>query len=129
MKELSIESPKKKAGLGKRFVDEIRRNYILYLLAIPIIVYFVIFAYLPMFGLLIAFKNYVPSLGILESEWADMHGFAHFYNFLTGEMFLPVLKNTLLINFYTLIFEFPMPIVFALMLNEIKNMKYSLQYT
>ena len=124
MKELSIESPRKKKGLGARFVDEMKRNYILYLMSIPIIAYFLIFCYLPMFGLLIAFKNYVPSLGILESEWADMNGFAHFYNFITGEMFWPVVKNTLLLNFYTLIFEFPLPIIFALMLNEIKNMKY-----
>jgi len=124
MKELSIESPRKKKGFGSRFVDEIRRNYVLYLMAIPIVVYFIIFCYLPMFGLLIAFKNYVPTFGVTGSEWADMHGFYHFYSFVTGKMFFPVLKNTLLINFYTLIFEFPMPIIFALMLNEIKNTKY-----
>lgn len=124
MNAISIESPKKKEGLGTRFKNEIRRNYVLYLLAIPVIAYFLIFCYLPMFGLIIAFKVYIPTSGIFGSEWAHMYGFGHFYDFLTSDMFFPVLKNTLLINFYTLIFEFPMPIIFALMLNEIRSTKY-----
>ncbi len=124
MNKNNIGLPKKKATLGVRIGNELKNNYILYLLAIPVIVYFVIFCYLPMFGLVISFKNYVPAKGIFGSDWADMGGFAHFYNFFTSELFAPVLKNTLLINFYSLIFEFPAPIIFALMLNEIKNLKY-----
>jgi len=124
MKEISIESPKKKASIGARIVEELRRNYVLYLMAIPVIAYFVIFAYLPMFGLIIAFKNYVPVRGIFGSEWADMYGFYHFYNFLTSPLFLSVVKNTITINLSVLVFEFPTPIIFALMLNEIRNLKY-----
>ncbi len=124
MNELSIATPKMKPGIGSRIKDEITRNYVLYLFAIPVIVYFVVFCYLPMFGLIISFKNYGPAKGIMGSEWADMYGFAHFYNFITNDLFFSILKNTLLINFYTLVFEFPMPIIFALMLNEIKNLKY-----
>ena len=124
MNAIGIESPKKKASLGARIKEELRRNYMLYLFAIPVVAYFIIFCYLPMFGLVIAFKNYVPVRGIWGSEWADMYGFYHFYNFLTSDLFLSVVKNTLLLNFYTLIFEFPIPIIFALMLNEIKNLKY-----
>lgn len=124
MKEISIETSKGKQNLGTRIFEEVRRNWILYLMALPVVAYFVVFCYLPMFGLVIAFKNYVPVRGILGSPWADMHGFYHFYSFLTSDLFLSVFKNTLLINFYTLIFEFPVPIIFALMLNEIKNIKY-----
>lgn len=124
MNELSIATPKMKPGIGTRIKDEIRRNYILYLFAIPVIVYFFIFCYLPMFGLIISFKNYGPARGIMASEWADMYGFAHFYNFITNDLFFPIIKNTILINFYTILFEFPTPIIFALMLNEIKNLKY-----
>ena len=124
MNEISIGSPKKKASLGTRIKDELTRNYMLYLFAIPVVAYFIIFCYLPMFGLVIAFKNYVPVRGIWGSQWADMFGFYHFYSFLTSDLFLSVVKNTVLRNIYILIFEFPVPIIFALMLNEIKNLKY-----
>ncbi len=124
MSELSIATPKMKPGIGTRIKDEIRRNYVLYLFAIPVIAYFIIFCYLPMFGLIISFKNYTPARGIMSSGWADMYGFAHFYNFITDDLFFPIIKNTLLISGYTLVIQFPMPIIFALMLNEIKNLKY-----
>ena len=124
MNEISIGSPRKKASLGARIKEELRRNYMLYLFSIPVIAYFIIFCYLPMFGLVIAFKNYVPVRGIWGSQWADMCGFYHFYNFLTSDLFLSVVKNTLVLNINILIWEFPIPIIFALMLNEIKNLKY-----
>lgn len=124
MNAINVESPKKKESLGMRIKEEFRRNYMLYLFSIPVIAYFVIFCYLPMFGLVIAFKNYVPVRGIWGSQWADMYGFYHFYKFLTSDLFLSVVKNTLILNVNILIFEFPVPIIFALMLNEVKNLKY-----
>jgi len=124
MSTISVGSPKKKASLGTRISEELRRNWVLYLMALPVIAYFIIFLYLPMFGLVIAFKNYVPVRGIWGSQWADMYGFYHFYNFLTSDLFLSVVKNTLILNINILIFEFPVPIIFALMLNEVKNLKY-----
>ena len=123
MKEQSIEL-KKKPGLGARIADELRRNWLLYVMAIPIVVYFVLFCYLPMFGLVIAFQDFNIARGILESDWAGMYGFENFYRFFTAQLFWPVIKNTLLISIYSLIFSFPAPIIFALMLNEIKNLKY-----
>lgn len=123
MKEQTINL-KKKPGLGQRFVDEMKRNYVLYLMAIPIILYFVLFCYLPMFGLLISFQDFNIIKGVFNSPWTGMYGFAHFYKFFTGNMFWPVMKNTILISFYEIIFSFPAPIIFALMLNEIKNLKY-----
>ena len=115
---------KKKPGLGQRFVDEIKHNFVLYLMAIPIIVYFVLFCYLPMFGLLISFQDFSFTRGVFGSPWADMYGFEHFYKFFTSDLFWPVMKNTVLISFYEILFSFPAPIIFALMLNEIKNLKY-----
>lgn len=123
MKEQTINL-KKKPGLGQRFVDEMKRNYVLYLMAIPIILYFVLFCYLPMFGLLISFQDFNIIKGVFNSPWTGMYGFAHFYKFFTGNMFWPVMKNTILISFYEILFSFPAPIIFALMLNEIKNLKY-----
>lgn len=128
MNEQSI-TLKKKPNLGRRIGDELKHNFVLYLMAIPVIVYFVLFVYLPMYGLIIAFKDYKPfnrmgQGGIWGSPWADMYGFANFIRFFKSPLFWPVLKNTLYISFLTLIFSFPAPIIFALMLNEIKNLKY-----
>lgn len=113
-----------KKSLWERIVEELKRNYILYILSIPIIVYFVAFCYLPMFGLVVAFKNYSPAKGIFGSEWAAMGGFAHFINYFKSDMFFQTIKNTLVISFMNLAVSFPAPIIFALMLNEIKSTKY-----
>lgn len=115
---------KKKPGLGARIVDEFKRNYILYILAIPVVVYFLLFCYLPMFGLVIAFKDYSLFLGPIDSPWAEMNGFYNFYRFFNHPDFWVIIKNTLIISFYEIIFSFPAPIIFALMLNEIKNLRY-----
>ena len=124
MKDNGIKLQKKETSFGAKLSDEMHRNWILYILAVPVIIYFVVFCYLPMFGLVIAFKNYVPAQGILGSPWAAMNGFYHFYNFLTSDMFLTVLKNTLRINIYSIVFGFPIPIIFALLINEIKSLRY-----
>lgn len=97
--------------------DFIRRKQV-YILAIPVIAYYLIFHYLPMYGAIIAFKDYSPTRGILDSPWA---GFEHFKTFFNSYYFLRVVRNTLLINLYDIIFGFPAPIIFALLLNEIRN--------
>ena len=122
MKENSVRLAKK--GLGARIADEFKRNFILYILAIPVIAYFLVFCYLPMFGLVMAFKDYKVMKGIWGSDWAGMGGFQHFYTFLSDPAFLSVFKNTIVISLLDLIFGFPAPVIFALMLNEIKNLKY-----
>ena len=71
-----------------------------------------------MFGLVIAFQNFKPALGIMGSKFV---GLKHFIKFFSSPLFWPVIKNTVLISFYDIIFNFPAPIIFALMLNEIKN--------
>ena len=80
--------------------------------------YFVIFKYGPMFGLLIAFKDYNVFEGVWGSKWV---GFAHFKAFLSDEYFWKLVRNTVVINIYMLIFYFPAPIILALLLNEVRH--------
>nr|WP_228552444.1 ABC transporter permease subunit [Gracilibacillus salitolerans] len=89
-----------------------------YLLMLPGIFYFIIFRYAPMWGLTIAFQDYNPYDGIFGSEWV---GFKHFKDLFTYDYFYILLRNTLVINFMSLILFFPVPIILALMLNEIRH--------
>ena len=84
---------------------------------IPVILYYVVIHYIPMYGAIIAFKNYRIAEGFLGSPWV---GLDHFINFFNSYYFWTLLKNTLLINVYMLIFSFPAPIIFALLINEIR---------
>ena len=90
----------------------------LWLLALPAVVYYFLFHYLPMYGLLIAFKDFSPFLGILRSPWA---GLVWFEQFFTSIHFVRTVRNTLLLNFYGFFFNFTIPIIFALLLNEVHN--------
>jgi putative aldouronate transport system permease protein len=88
------------------------------MLAILPLLFFVIFMYIPMYGVIIAFKDFRPALGILESDWV---GFQNFVDFVTSTFFTRLLNNTLLISISSLVFGFPIPIVFALLINELRN--------
>ena len=105
---------------GKR-VSTIRKNFKkswqLLVLMLPAFIYVLIFHYGPMYGLTIAFKNYRPSLGIWGSSWV---GLEHFIRFINSPNFLKMLGNTLSITVYSLA-TFPLPIIFALLVNEIHN--------
>jgi len=90
----------------------------IYMLVLPGFVYFAIFKYLPMWGVLIAFQNYNPFSGISGSEWV---GFEHFTNLFGDKHFYILLRNTLLINLMSLVFFFPVPIFLSVMLNEIRH--------
>jgi putative aldouronate transport system permease protein len=95
----------------------VRRNWQIYLLISPALVVLIWFRYLPMLGLQIAFKDYNLMDGLWASRWASP--FFKYYKELFGTPnFLKVLRNTLIINFYRLVFQFPIPIIFALMINE-----------
>ncbi|MEK3885702.1 ABC transporter permease subunit [Paenibacillus sp. PL2-23] len=93
------------------------RHKYLVLLFIPAVIYYVIFHYLPIYGMQIAFKDYVFSKGIWGSEWV---GFQHFRDIFGMESFWQVFRNTLIISMYKLIFGFPAPIALAILLNEIR---------
>ena len=93
----------------------------LYIILLPAVLYYAIFYYAPMGGLVIAFQKYSVTRGILDSAWV---GLENFKSFLSDIYFWRLLKNTLLINFWSLIFGFPAPIILALLLNEIKNKRF-----
>ncbi|GAA4983036.1 ABC transporter permease [Actinopolymorpha pittospori] len=89
----------------------------LYLLLIPGVAYFAIFRYAPMYGAVIAFKDYVPFLGINDSAWI---GFEHFEEFFTNPDFARLLRNTLILALLNLLIAFPVPIILAMLLNEVR---------
>lgn len=97
------------------------RNKTLYLLVLPVLVFYLVFHYKPMYGAIIAFKEYTPTLGISGSPWV---GLDHFVRFFTSPYFGRLLKNTILLSVYNLIFGFPAPIILALLLNEVKNHRF-----
>lgn len=90
---------------------------LLYLMVAPAVVYFVLFHYTPMYGIAVAFQNYSPFKGIAGSPWV---GLAHFIKLFEDPYFYKLLRNTFLLSFYTLLFGFPIPIIFALLLNEVR---------
>lgn len=116
----------KKQGLGYTIIKDFRINWKLYLLVFPVILYYIIFCYKPMYGALIAFKDYAPGRGFLESPWV---GFKYFEQFFGSVFFGRVLKNTLIISITSLLLSFPMPIVLALLVNEVssKNFRKTVQ--
>jgi putative aldouronate transport system permease protein len=115
-KPMTTLGEKSKLNFGI-FLD-IRKNKLLYVMLLPVLLYYVVFHYAPMYGAIIAFKDFSPRLGIWGSDWV---GFEHFREFFTGPYFWRTIKNTVLISFYQLLFGFPAPIVLALLLNELKH--------
>ncbi|QGG56159.1 ABC transporter permease [Paenibacillus sp. B01] len=96
----------------------LRRDKWLYLLLLPGLLYFALFKYVPMWGILLAFKNYQPFTGFWKSEWV---GLEHFRLFFANPEFFLLLQNTLILSFLNLVFFFPAPIVLALLLNEVRR--------
>ncbi|MCZ8517917.1 ABC transporter permease subunit [Paenibacillus mucilaginosus] len=104
--------------LRKSRLDYIRKNPFLYLLMAPAVILTIIFKYVPMYGALIAFKDYNPGKGIWGSEWV---GLKHFMKFLTAPNFEVIFMNTLKLSFYGLLLGFPVPVLLALMLNQLRR--------
>ena len=102
----------------RRMLRLITRNWSLYLLILPVLVYFVIFSFWPMYGVVIAFKNFKPNLGIMGSEWVGTKNFDKFFSSIHFER---TLRNTLTISLYSLAVFFPFPIAFAIMMNDLKS--------
>jgi putative aldouronate transport system permease protein len=111
---LSKTAKKKRAKLGKS-------NWQFWLIISVPLIYAIVFAYIPMGGILMAFKDYSIKRGILGSDWV---GLKYFQQFLTSTSSIKVIKNTLILGIYTLIVNFPFPIILAIMLNEIKSVKF-----
>lgn len=99
----------------------IRRNWDLYLLILPVVVYFLVFHYYPMYGVQIAFRNFIANRGITGSPWV---GLRHFNRFFNSFYFWRLIRNTLGIGIYELVVGFPIPIILALSINEVKNDRF-----
>lgn len=106
---------------GKQRIRKIKQNKYLYLLIIVPLIYYAIFCYGPMYGVLIAFKDYNMAKGVWASPWVGMEWFE---KFLTDPYFWKLVRNTLLLNIYGLLWGFPIPIILALMLNEVSILKF-----
>ena len=111
-------SEKSKTGFRNRVYKDFIMNRYVYLLALPVVAYYIIFHYAPMYGAIIAFKDFRPGAGIMGSPWV---GLENFRNYFSSVYFWRLLRNTFLLSFYNLIFGFPVPILFALTLNELRN--------
>ncbi|MBU8788699.1 MULTISPECIES: ABC transporter permease [Bacillus] len=102
---------------GKRIFAKAFQQKYLYLMILPGLIYFLLFKYVPMWGIVIAFQDYQPFLGITGSEWV---GFKHFERLFTEPTFFMLLKNTLILFLLNLVVFFPIPIILALLLNEVR---------
>ncbi|MEK4329522.1 ABC transporter permease subunit [Paenibacillus sp. FSL R7-0312] len=115
-------APRFRREPGRRLVRQIARRYDLYLMLLIPVTWYLVFHYGPLYGLQIAFKNFNPGKGILGSSWV---GFEHFQRFFDSYYFWRLLWNTLSINLFSLLIAFPVPIMLALLINEIGSKRYS----
>ena len=111
----------KTMSLGKRIARDFSHNKFKYLMILPVLVYLALFCYKPMYGIIIAFKNYKVARGIEKSPWVGLFWFENFFN---DPYFFRLLRNTFTISGLTILFGFPAPILLALLLNEVHNNKF-----
>ncbi len=117
-----MDSSKKTGNsLGKTLAKEFKRNWVLYVMMVPALVYFLLYCYFPMFGLVIAFQDYRVGDSFLGGEFV---GFKHFTDFFQSYYFGRLLMNTFLLSMGVLIFGYPVPLIFALLLNEVRHLKF-----
>ena len=107
--------------INASFVRKVKKNAAIYLLFLPTLLYYFIYKYLPMFGNVMAFQDYSIAKGVFGSEFI---GFQHFIDFFNNYKFFELLRNTLTISGLTLVIGFPLPIIFALLLNEVNHLKF-----
>src|SRR6267378_5316358 len=105
----------------RRLVNDLRRNRYVYVMLSPVVAYYLIFHYGPMYGAIIAFKDFSPAQGILGSPWI---GLQNFQDFFSSVYLIRLLRNTLAINVFDIIFGFPAPVILALLLNELTSQRF-----
>lgn len=103
---------------GVRLREDFARNRVLYLMVLPVVIFYILFAYLPMYGITIAFQDFNPALGYFKSPWV---GWENFKSFFGSVYFWRILRNTLHISLASIIFGFPAPILLALLINEVNS--------
>ena len=125
MKKDKASAPAVKVSMVDRMARAwklIKKNKMVYLMILPVLIYYILFHYKPMYGIIIAFQNYRPRQGVFGSEWV---GLKHFRDFFGGYYFWRLLGNTLKLSFATLLIGFPIPIILALLINELRSKKFS----
>lgn len=100
---------------------DLKRNGTLYLILLPVLAFYIVFHYFPMFGIVMAFERFNPTKGFFASDWVGFKWFAQFFN---SYYFTRLLKNTLLLSAKDILIGFPAPIILALLLNELKNRRF-----
>ena len=105
----------------RRWLTRALRTWELYIFLLPTLLYFAIFHYGPLYGLQIAFRDYMGALGIWGSPWV---GLEHFLRFFKSVYFVTLLSNTLILSLSMLVFSFPVPVIFALLLNQLRSSRY-----
>lgn len=110
-----------RAGYGTMLRKDFNRNRYIYLMALPVVAFFVIFHYIPMYGLVISFKRFTPALGINGSPWVR---FKYFVDFFESYYAWRLIRNTILLSVYSLVWGFPAPIILALLINEVRKVGY-----
>ena len=112
----------KRPGSGHTGLRKVLHSWQLYVLLIPALVWAAVFAYYPMYGLIIAFKDYKIRVGILNSPWANPIG-KYFQQFFSTSIAINAIRNTIVISLESIVFAFPIPVIFALLLNQIQNIR------
>lgn len=118
----SVNNSLHKKCFISRLGRDLYKNKLMYLMVLPALLFYFIFAYKPMYGAIIAFKDYSPSLGIEGSPWV---GLKHIEEFFKSFYFDRTIKNTIVISLASIFIGFPMPIIFALLINELRNKKFA----
>lgn len=118
---LKKDKPKNLQSFFMRLKKNYQSNKFLYIMAIPVVLYYVIFKYIPMFGIVIAFQDYSPAKSIFKNNWVGLKNFSEFF---MGPYAWRVIRNTLELNIFQLVYGFPVPIILALLINEVKNMYF-----
>ena len=126
LEQASLQTTRSQATSARRsgwhrLLKSIRRNWELYALFAPVLAYFIVFEYVPMYGVQIAFKDFIATKGIWGSPWV---GFKHFERFFDSFYFWRLIRNTLGIGLYQLVVGFPIPILLALMIHEVRSSKF-----
>lgn len=118
---IEANSQTSKKASYKKFFIKLKRQKFLQFMVLPGIIWMIVFNFIPMYGIIIAFKNYTVIDTITGAPWA---GLTHFKEFLSDENFGIIMKNTLGISFFRLLIGFPLPIIFALLLNELRSIRF-----
>ena len=121
MKQVKENAARRSGGLGERIRRDFRKNKLVWLMAVPFVVWYLIFLYVPMGGIIIAFQKYSIGAGIFHSRWIGLENFRQFFGSYYA---FRIIKNTVILSFLRILFVFPSSIILALLLNEVTSSKF-----